>query len=106
VENHSTERIHSEPVVLEIGGEQGALILYTGATLHGKEIEVSPETSPAQRTHTAVLERHVNGRVLFAAVFPALPAGSYTIWGLDGRPVAEATVSGGCVTEMEWPVEA
>lgn len=96
------ERIHSEPVVLEIGGEVGALVLYTGPELRGKEIEVSPVQEPQRRTHTAVLERHFNGKQLFAAVFAALPAGIYTLWNLEGQAVGTVAIKGGCVNEVDW----
>jgi hypothetical protein len=102
VESQYFSRVHTEPVVLDIGQEMGALILYTDPQLRGKEIEVSPRERPEHRTHTAVLERHVNGRVLFAAVFPALPAGTYTIWGLDGQAAGEATILSGGVAEVCW----
>jgi hypothetical protein len=102
-ESHSFfERVHSEPVVLEIGGEIGALVLYTDPELRGKEIEVSPVQEPQRRTHTAVLERHFNGKQLFAAVFAALPAGVYTLWNLDGQAAGTVVINGGCVNEVDW----
>jgi len=36
------QRMHTEPAVLDIGGEIGALILYTNGDRCGQEIEVSP----------------------------------------------------------------
>ena len=39
-ENHAGRR-HPEHVVLEIGGELGALVVYTDPELHGREIEIS-----------------------------------------------------------------
>ncbi|WP_376795181.1 phospholipase [Thermogemmatispora sp.] len=96
------ERVHSEPVVLEIGGEIGALILYTDPELRGKEIEVSPVQEPQKRTHTAVLERRLNGKQLFAAVFAALPAGLYTLWDLAGQPAGTVAIEGGRVNEINW----
>ena len=102
-ESHSFfERVHSEPVVLEIGGEIGALVLYTDPELRGKEIEVSLVQEPQRRTHAAVLERQFNGKQLFAAVFATLPAGVYTLWNLDGRAAGTVVIKGGCVNEVDW----
>jgi hypothetical protein len=40
-------RRHAEAVVLDIGGDVGALVLYTSPALHGHEIEVAPLGSDA-----------------------------------------------------------
>jgi hypothetical protein len=77
-EQHS-DRVHPETVVLDIGQDIGALIIYAEAELHGREIEVSPRGSAA-RVHVEVLERRINARPVFAAVFPGLRAGDYDIW--------------------------
>ena len=99
---HHDHSIHSAPAVLDIGGDVGALIIYTGPELHGTEIEVSKQGNDAQRTHTAVLERQVNGRALHAALYLALPAGEYQIWWDDPTLPREVTISGGAVAELDW----
>src|ERR671932_1195268 len=76
----SVERVHTQPIVLDIGEDIGALIVYTSSELRGREIEVSPKGHAARRTHTEVLERTVTGRTVWAAVFPALAAGDYSLW--------------------------
>ena len=55
-------RRHAESVLLDIGDDVGALVLYVDADLHQREIEVCPLGVEAQRTHSAVLERACNGR--------------------------------------------
>ena len=90
-------RRHPESVVLNIGDDVGALVLYTGAALHGQEIEVSPLGSDARRVHSAVLERDVNGRIIYAAVYPELRAGEYEVCCAE-RP--RFTISGGAVSEV------
>lgn len=92
------ERVHSEQVVLDIGQDIGALVVYTGEELRGKEIEISPEGNDTKRTHTSILERRVNGRVMFAGVFAALPAGHYTVW---MHPTRDVTITGGHVAEVD-----
>ena len=95
------ERAASGHVVLDIGDGIGALIVHTTEALRGREIEASPHGHDWLRTHTAVLERRLGGRTLFAAVFPALPAGAYTIWRND-RSGDEITITGGAVAELDW----
>jgi phosphoserine phosphatase len=96
------DRIHPESVVLDIGQDIGALIIYTDAELRGREIEVSPLGSAATRVHVEVLERRVNGRPVFAAVFPKLRAGGYEIWGISASPSGTASIVGGEITTVDW----
>ena len=95
------DRVHSETVVLDIGQDIGALIIYTEAELHGREIEVSPRGS-ATRVHVEVLERRINGRPVFAAVFPGLRAGEYDIWENFLKPSGTVTIVGGEVATVDW----
>jgi len=90
-------RVHTENAVLDIGEDIGALVIYTGQELLGKEIEVSPKSHDAQKIHTAVLERKVNGRTLFAALFLELPQGDYITL---TTPSSEITIIGGQVAEL------
>jgi hypothetical protein len=91
-------------VVLDIGDDTGALILYTPAGLNGREIEISPDGAPdAARTHSRVRERRTGGGVRYAAVYPGVPAGSYTIWRAAGAPAATVTITGGTITSCQWP---
>ncbi len=99
---HYVKRVHTEHAVLNIGRGIGALVLYTGEGLCGKEIEISPKGNDRQRTHTAIWERKVNGRSIFAGIFPSLPAGDYTLWALDGEAAGEVTIAGGQVSQVDW----
>jgi len=89
-------------VVLDIGDDVGALVLYTGEELRGREIEVSPKGRDAWRVHTAIRERQANGRTIFAGVYLALPADDYTIWRDATTPAGEVAVVGGAVAEADW----
>jgi hypothetical protein len=90
-------------VVLDIGGNTGALVIVTGPEWHGREIEISPKDQVAQtRTHVAVRARHVSSGVRYSAVFPALPAGPYIIWRTPTEPAGTVVVAGATVTEIEW----
>jgi hypothetical protein len=93
------ERVHTENAVLDIGEDIGALVIYTSQEMLGKEIEVCPKVQNAQKIHTAVHERKVNGRTLFAALFLALPQGDYVTL---STPSSEITIVGGQVAELNW----
>jgi hypothetical protein len=101
-DEHAPERVHLEDVVLDIGEGVGALVLYTGPELAEREIEVSPIGEDGSRTHTAVHERRVTGRAVFAGVFPELPAGDYRFWTDEPQPVERFTIRSGVVTEVDW----
>lgn len=95
-------RKHPEFVVLELGGDVGALVLRTDPSMHGKEIEISPADDDHLRSHKEVLERSVGGEPAFTAVFDGLSEGAYTLWAPDRPPVQGVTVSGGEITELDW----
>lgn len=99
--HHSTSN-RSEHVMLELGDGVGALLLYTGADLHGREIEISASGADEKRSHKQVHRRLIHGRAVHAAVFDNLGAGEYTLW-LDDVPQATCVhVDGGAVTELDW----
>jgi hypothetical protein len=39
----------------------------------------------------------------YAAVYPSLPAGPYTIWHDEHSPAAKVTIDSGQVTSCHWP---
>jgi hypothetical protein len=92
-------------VVLDLGAGIGALILDAPAELAGLEIEISPAGggASARRTHSLVRERRTGAGLSYAAVYPGLAAGEYTIWQDAITPAAAVTVVGGQVTRCHWP---
>jgi hypothetical protein len=96
-------------VVLELGAGVGALVLFTPAELDGREIEISPEVAvTSRRTHSMVRPRHMGTVTKYAAVYPDLAAGTYTIWaGRHGAsqhgPAGRVVITGGRVTNWSWP---
>jgi hypothetical protein len=90
-------------VVMELGAGIGALILYTPPGLDGEEIEISRDEPGVKRTHSRVRPRPVAGPTRYAAVYPGLPAGRYTIWRDGQTPATAATVTGGQVSSCYWP---
>jgi hypothetical protein len=91
-------------VVMELGADTGALILYTPADMDGAEIEISRADEPgARRTHSLVRQRQLPTVTKYAAVYPDLRAGQYTIWLDEHTAAAAATITGGHVTNCHWP---
>ncbi len=90
-------------VVMELGAGIGALILYTPAEMDGEEIEISCDEPGSRRTHSQVRPRHMPGETRYAAVYPGLPAGRYTVWRDGYRPPVTVTVTGGQVSSCRWP---
>ncbi len=95
------ERADTGHVVLDIGDDVGALLVYTTEELRGREIDISPRDNAALRTHVEVLERKMGASTMFAAVFPTLPAGTYSIW-RDFLTDDDVTIIGGAVVELDW----
>ncbi len=91
-------------VILELGVGIGALILYTPVEMDGEEIEISHDDEPgSRRAHSRVRPRHMPGGTRYAAVYPGLAAGRYTVWRDQDTPAAAVTVTGGQVSDCRWP---
>ena len=93
-------------VVLDIGGEVGAAVIYVPASLAGEEIEIRGTGDVWTGTHVAVLERVLPTGSVWAAVFPTLKQGRYEMRVRDGEPVEPAVsvdVAGGRVVVQHWP---
>ena len=96
-------------VVLELGDTTGVLVLEATAELNGREIEISPvggadhAHAHAHRTHSMVRERGTAAGRSYAAVYPGLAVGGYTIWRDHDTPVGTVTIEGGRVTSYRWP---
>jgi hypothetical protein len=95
-------RPHPEPVVLDIGGDIGALVVYSDAEYIDTPVEVSPTGSDDQRFHQHVLERPMPGGTSYAAVFDKITEGHYTLW-FQGEPrERDVEITGGTVAEVNW----
>ncbi len=96
-------------VVLDVGGTNGALIIFTTERMNGKEIEIRPVGHPWDGTHTAIRPRDLRDSVAFAGVFGSLPHGGYQArvkssqGGVGSADTVDLTVNGGEITEVSWP---
>jgi hypothetical protein len=90
-----------DALVLDIGGDIGALILYSEEVCLGHEIDLTPVGAPrSHHVHTMIRRRRGVDREFIAGVYPELREGVYTVWGLDDRPLGEVTIHGGKVSEL------
>lgn len=105
--HHLTGPSEEGSVVVDIGGDVGAAVVSTPASLVGSEIEIRRYGTAWDGTHVAIRERHVSTGVLHAAFFPGLEYGKYEVRlrGDDAGPVATLTVEGGRVSaaRLPWP---
>jgi len=101
-------------VVLELGDAVGVLVLEATVELNGREIEISPVGDAhdhahgvahdhVHRTHSMVRERGTAAGKSYAAVYPGLAVGTYTVWRDRDTPAGTVTIDGGRVTRYRWP---
>jgi hypothetical protein len=99
-------------VVLELGDTVGVLVIEATVELNGREIEISPVDgihdhvhahAHAHRTHSMVRERGTAAGKRYAAVYPGLAVGTYTVWRDHDTPAGRITIDGGRVTRYRWP---
>jgi hypothetical protein len=89
-------------VVMEVGGDVGALVVYAPDVLAGHEIELALRGDDHQFVHTEVRERRLPDGTIYAGVFPAVPAGEYTLLSIHALPALDVSVEGGRVAELTW----
>lgn len=92
----------ADALVLDIGDDIGALVIYADEQCLGAEIDLSAEGRPrSHHVHTMIRRRRASGSDVVAGVFPQLLAGRYTLWGLDGVVMAPVVIEGGRVSEVQ-----
>jgi hypothetical protein len=116
------------PVLLDIGGDVGALIVAMPAEAEGLEVEIRPRGATAAKTagthghasghghshdahhrhdhggaafpHVAVVGRIAPAGVQYSLVYPAVVAGDYELCPIPGDDIVlTATIVGGQVTQ-------
>jgi hypothetical protein len=91
-----------DALVLDIGDDVGALIIYADEACLGSEIDLTPVGSPqSHQIHTMIRRRRATSRDVIAGLFPELREGKYTVWGLSGSgPIGEVSIVGGQIFEF------
>lgn len=93
---------HDGSVVLDVGGDTGAVVLHTPVELDGVEIDIIGLGAGTQSTHSLVRPRVLPGGTRYAAVYPGLPQGAYRIPATAGFASLDVQVRGGEVAEVDW----
>ena len=104
--HHENPHAGQGPVVLDIGGDVGALVVAMPETMADVEIEIRSvgASRRALLSHVGVVGRPVGGRTMWSAVFPELHQGRYELYErIAGRPQLIVDISGGEVTQVSWP---
>lgn len=107
--NHENPFAGQGPVLLDIGGSHGALVVTMPRRTEGLEVEVRPAGTTAAATaghhpHVAVVARPGPGGPVHTLVYPDLVEGDYELVPLPGSAVAlTAHVTGGEVASVVWP---
>jgi hypothetical protein len=102
-------------VLLDIGGEIGALVVTMPGAMTHREVELAPASGQhlllhdhghgahRHRPHVAVVDRPVLGPTL---VFPQLVEGTYELFEKGSETVSlTVAIAGGEVTTASWPDE-
>jgi hypothetical protein len=112
---HENPHAGQGSVLLDIGGDIGALVVAMPASMLGQEIEIDGVEvvhphghthghGHAHRAHVAVVDRPVPGGTQPSLVFPELSEGSYALYAKGAHEVLlTAEITGGQVTFVEWP---
>jgi len=88
-------------VVLDIGGDIGAVIVYLGDQPVGPELDIRPTGDDLGRFHTGVHDRVIVGVTTRVAVFPEVRAATYELLDRDGEPFAVLEAVGGEVCTVD-----
>lgn len=100
-------------VLLDIGGDVGALVVTMPEGLEGREVEIRPASYVAPASghdhlaHVAVVSRPAGAIRVPSLVFSELVEGRYELYEKGTREVRlVADVVGGRVAEAAWPTPA
>jgi hypothetical protein len=70
-----------DALVLDIGDDVGALIIYADEACLGSAIDLTPVGAPqSHHIHTMIRRRRATDRDVIAGLFPELREGVYTVW--------------------------
>jgi hypothetical protein len=87
--------------ILDIGADTGALVIYADPVMLGREIEISCIGDLVPVAHNVVRARSTPGGFVYAAVFPEVTCGEYSVLRGDGVRGSDVAVFGGRVSEVD-----
>jgi hypothetical protein len=89
------------PVVMDIGGDIGGLIVRLDDSLEGTELPIEFADDPRRDIHTGVWRRSLGGETVVVAVYPELREGSYRIHPTRNHPGAKLDITGGQIAQLD-----
>ncbi len=81
-------------VMLDIGGDVGAVIVHLGDQAVGEELFIRPAGDEAGRFHTGIHDRVIEGVSVRVSVFPECRTGTYELLDGQGHPFATVEAVG------------
>ncbi len=102
----SAYHVHGGPVVLDIGGDIGAMLVTLDPSIldsstTGRELHLRSLHQPPINIHTGIWPRDVPGGRVVAAVFPELVEGGYWVLDETGTAVRRVEIRGGALTSID-----
>ena len=103
---HGIAHVHEAPpkggpVVMDIGGDIGGLIVRLDDSLEGTELPIEFADDPKRDIHTGVWRRSLGGETVVVAVYPELREGSYRIHRGRDHAGAQLQIIGGQVAHLD-----
>ena len=89
------------PVVMDVGGDIGGLVVLLDESLEGTEIPIEFADDPERDIHTGVWRRSIGSESVVVAVYPELREGSYRIHPGQAHDGAHVQITGGEVAELD-----
>lgn len=89
------------PVVLVIGDDVGAMIVWMDHVALGTELFLRPDSDPTITTHTGVWTRQMGDRDVVVAVFAELVEGRYGVLDHEGAVTTSIEIVGGSIAELD-----
>ncbi len=96
------------PVMVDIGGDVGALVVAMPPEMTGAEVEIRPadgrgSSDHVHHPHVAVVVRQTEDGPLPCLVYPSVPQGHYVLVVIgDESARRDVSVQGGVVTTTAW----
>lgn len=97
----SYAHVQGGPIVLDIGGDVGALVATMDDDTIGTELHLRSEERPLTDVHTGVWRRGSGAAAVTAAVFAELLAGAYWVLDEAGNQTHRVDIRGGALASID-----
>ncbi|MDQ3693748.1 MAG: hypothetical protein M3464_08975 [Chloroflexota bacterium] len=100
--------VHVDGIALNPGEDKGAVVVYQTPAALGRSIFAWPCRDKGKRhdLNATVGKRTIDGHVVYAAIFSAVPRGDYHLISPWGGQACRVTVRSATVTNVDWRAPA